>query len=231
MKMIVGLGNPGQKYVGTRHNIGFEVLGRFARKHFASTPRSKFEAEYSEIQVEDTKVILLCPLTYMNLSGQSVGPAASFFRIKPNDILVVCDDFNLEIDRLRFRPSGTSGGQNGLDDIINKLGTKDFPRLRVGIGPVPEKWNPADFVLGKFTEDENQQVDKVVDRCLLALEDWVKQDIGLCMNRYNGVSEASKKNDGNVQGSKPGRKKISRNSKNETLKGGSDLDSSGKPES
>ena len=148
--MIVGLGNPGQKYVGTRHNIGFDVLGQFARKHFASGPRSKFEAEYSEVQIGDTKVILLCPLTYMNLSGQSVSQATSFFRIDSNDLLVVCDDFNLEINRVRFRPSGTSGGQNGLDDIINRLGTRDFARLRIGIGPVPEKWNPADFVLGKF---------------------------------------------------------------------------------
>lgn len=193
MKMIVGLGNPGQKYVGTRHNIGFEVLGRFAKKHFAPDPKLKFQAEFSEIQFGETKVLLLCPLTYMNLSGQSVSQAASFFKVKSTDILVVCDDFNLDVNRIRFRPGGSAGGQNGLDDIIKKLGTKDFARLRVGIGPVPARWNPADFVLGKFTEDELGQLTKVVDRCVLGLEDWVKQDVRYCMNRHNGFPDAQKK--------------------------------------
>lgn len=188
MKMIVGLGNPGQKYVGTRHNVGFEILGQFAKQQNASIPRSKFEAEYSEFNLGDEKVILLCPLTYMNLSGQSVSQAASFFRIDSKEILVVCDDFNLNINRVRFKPSGSAGGQNGLNDIIKRLGTSEFPRLRVGIGPVPPKWNPADFVLGKFTEEERAQMDKVIDHCLLGLKDWLTQGISRCMNRYNSLN-------------------------------------------
>ena len=196
MKMIVGLGNPGQKYVGTRHNIGFEVVGEFARKKIASTPRAKFEGEYSEIQIGDEKVILLCPLTYMNLSGRSVSQAASFFKIDSTNILVVCDDFNLNIERIRFRPSGSAGGQNGLDDIIKKLGTQDFPRLRVGIGPVPQRWNPADYVLGKFSADEIAQLKPVLDRCVRGLEDWVKHGVSRCMNQYNGLPDTGKKQTG-----------------------------------
>lgn len=197
MKMIVGLGNPGQKYVGTRHNIGFEVLGQFARKHFASKPKAKFESEYSELQLGEQKILLLCPLTYMNLSGQGVSQAASFFRIEPTEILVVCDDFNLEINRLRFRPSGSAGGQNGLKDIIQRLGSQDFSRLRVGIGPVPGRWNPADFVLGKFSEEEVQQMRRVIDRCVDGLEDWIREGIGFCMNHYNGSPDAKTKSPNN----------------------------------
>jgi len=191
MKMIVGLGNPGQKYVGTRHNVGFEVLGQIAKKHFAPTPKSKFQSEISEIRIGNEKILLLCPLTFMNLSGQGVSQASSFYQIDPASILVVCDDFNLALDRVRFRPSGTSGGQNGLKDIMKRLGTQDFPRLRVGIGPVPERWDPADFVLGKYSEEELARTKAVVDRCVKASEDWVKHGISYCMNQYN--SDPNKK--------------------------------------
>ncbi len=191
MKMIVGLGNPGQKYVGTRHNVGFEVLGQIAKKHFAPPPKSKFQSEVSEIRIGNEKILLLCPLTFMNLSGQGVSQASSFYQIEPAEILVVCDDFNLGLDRLRFRPAGTSGGQNGLKDIIKRLGTQDFPRLRVGIGPVPERWDPADFVLGKYSEEELARTNAVVDRCVKASEDWVKNGVGYCMNLYN--SDPNKK--------------------------------------
>lgn len=187
----MGLGNPGQKYVGTRHNVGFEVLGQIAKSHCAPSPKSKFQSEISEIRIGNEKMILLCPLTFMNLSGQAVSQAASFYQIEPSDILVVCDDFNLALDRLRFRPSGSAGGQNGLSDIIKRLGTQDFPRLRVGIGPVPERWNPADFVLGKHSEDELARLKPVVDRCVRAAEDWVKNGVSYCMNQYN--SDPNKK--------------------------------------
>lgn len=193
MKMIVGLGNPGQKYVGTRHNIGFEIVGRLAVKNSAPPPRLKFEAEYSEIRIGDQRVVLLCPLTYMNLSGRSVAKASRFFKIAPEDLLVVCDDFNLKLSRVRFRPAGSAGGQNGLDNIIRMLGTDVFPRLRVGIGPVPDGWNPADFVLGKFTTEELERLNPVVDRCVAALTDWVRHGISICMNRYNAANEPKKK--------------------------------------
>lgn len=196
MKMMVGLGNPGQKYVGTRHNIGFDVIGEVAKRHVAPLPRAKFESEYTEIQIGQEKVILLCPLTYMNLSGNGVSQAAGFFKIKPSDIIVVCDDFNLNLERIRFRPAGSAGGQNGLDDIIKKLGTQGFPRLRVGIGPVPEKWNPADFVLGKFSSEEINQLKPVVDRCVRGLEEWVKSGIQHCMTQYNGLPQKEKPDKG-----------------------------------
>ena len=193
MKMIVGLGNPGQQYVGPRHNIGFEVLGRLSQKVCAPPPKAKFQGEFTEIQLRTEKIILLCPLTFMNLSGQCVSQAANFYRIDPVDILVVCDDFNLSLDRLRFRASGSSGGQNGLNDIINRLGTQDFPRLRIGIGPVPERWNPADFVLGKFHREDLDRVDSTVDRCVKAIEEFVEFGIGHCMNQYNRGSESRNK--------------------------------------
>lgn len=193
MKMIVGLGNPGQEYVGTRHNVGFEIMHRIAKKHFAPAPRVKFQSELSEIRLDNEKILLLCPLTFMNRSGQAVVEAAKFFQVEPSDILVVCDDFNLQLDRLRFRPSGSAGGQNGLKDIINRLGTNEFHRLRVGIGPVPGKWDPADFVLGKWSTAELNQMDLMVDRCVAAVEDWIRLGIDPCMNQYNRNPETKNK--------------------------------------
>ena len=134
MKLIVGLGNPGSKYDQTRHNVGFMVVDAFAERYGAKVRRKKFNALFEEISVEATKILLLKPQQYMNRSGHAVATAAGFYKLDPVDILVVTDDMALEVGRIRLRAKGSAGGHNGLKDIIARLGTQDFPRLRVGIG-------------------------------------------------------------------------------------------------
>src|SRR5688572_30356880 len=150
MKLIVGLGNPGDKYKETRHNVGFEVTSRLAARFGASPPRARFQGETVEANIAGQKVLLLTPLTYMNLSGASVLAARDFYKIELQDILIVCDDFNLPLGKLRLRARGSAGGQNGLADILRRLGTEDLPRLRIGIGSPPPGRDPAGYVLGRF---------------------------------------------------------------------------------
>lgn len=185
MKLVVGLGNPGKKYAGTRHNVGFDVLACLAQMHNAGTPRQRFQAEMAEIRINDEKVALLSPLTYMNLSGSSVQPARDFYNLEHEDILVVTDDLNLSVGQLRFRAKGSAGGQKGLADILRRLGTQEVPRLRVGIGPVPERWDAADFVLGKFNKEDQAEIDLIVNKAAKAVTEWVEYDLQHCMNRYN----------------------------------------------
>jgi PTH1 family peptidyl-tRNA hydrolase len=130
-------------------------------------------------------MLLLWPQTYMNLSGASVLEARDFYKLNNEDILIVCDDFNLPLAKLRVRPSGSSGGQKGLDNIILRLGTEDIPRLRIGVGPVPEHFNGADFVLGKFTRQEIPEVQQALVTAAEAVGTWARDDIQLCMNRFN----------------------------------------------
>ena len=189
MKLVVGLGNPGGKYRDTRHNVGFSVLALLAKEAGADKPKQKFEAELCEVQVEGERVLLLCPLTYMNLSGKSVLAARDFFKLDHGSILVVCDDFNLPLGRLRIRADGSAGGQKGLQDILQQLGTQSVPRLRLGIGPTPGGWNPADFVLGKFTKTEQEAVDVAVAQAVDAVRMWIRQGVEPTMNRYNAAPE------------------------------------------
>jgi PTH1 family peptidyl-tRNA hydrolase len=186
MKLIVGLGNPGRKYAGTRHNVGFEVLGELARQHGTSSPREKFQGETVEATVGGERAVLLCPHTYMNKSGECVQPAKDFYKIEDPDLLVVCDDFNLPLARLRFRSQGSSGGQKGLQDIIRRLGTEDFSRLRIGIGTPPPEWDVADYVLSKFTKEEQPELKAAVTRAAEAVAAWMREGIDHCMTKYNG---------------------------------------------
>ena len=186
MKLIVGLGNPGRKYVGTRHNIGWEVLAEFHRRHGTAPPRRRFQGEWAEGLVDSQAVWLLCPHTYMNRSGSSVQPARDFYKLDSQHLIVVCDDLNLPVGRLRFRAKGSAGGQKGLADIIARLGTDEFPRLRIGIGGPPPRWDAADYVLSRFDPDERSVIDAAVQRACEGLADWVRQGIQYCMNRYNG---------------------------------------------
>lgn len=185
-KLIVGLGNPGRKYVGTKHNVGFDVVGRVAKNYQAGVVKNKFKGELVDVRVHDHQVILLCPNTYMNASGSSVKPAAAFYKISCQDVLVICDDFALDLGRLRFRPKGSSGGQKGLGDIIRCLGTDEIPRLRVGIGKPPESWDVADFVLSKFSSKEQTEMEVTVRIAADAVDDWIENGTEYCMNKYNG---------------------------------------------
>jgi PTH1 family peptidyl-tRNA hydrolase len=185
MKMVVGLGNPGPKYDGTRHNVGYDAIRELAKRHQAGLPKGKFQGEICEVTIEGEKTLLVCPLTFMNLSGVCVQPAVSFYKIEQNDLLVICDDFAIALGKLRVRAKGSAGGQKGLSDIIRRLGTEEVPRLRIGIGPVPAQWDPADFVLGKFSQDEKPIVADAIKRTADAVSVWVKHGIEKCMNQFN----------------------------------------------
>ena len=191
MKLVVGLGNPGDRYRGTRHNVGWEVLAELARRHAAGVrPESKFEAETIRCEIappggQPEPVLLVSPLTYMNLSGRSVAAAARFHKLDPADVLVVCDDINLPCGRLRLRGGGSAGGQNGLKDVIEKLGTDQYPRLRVGVGRPPGKMNAADYVLSRFTDDDRIEIDLAVQDAADAVEIWLAKGLQHAMNAAN----------------------------------------------
>lgn len=185
MKMVIGLGNPGAKYARTRHNVGFDVVAELARRFDAGKPQSKFQAEMQEIVVRSQKLLLISPLTFMNLSGESVWQFVRFYQPEPSDIVVVCDDMNLPTGRLRWRPSGSAGGQNGLKNIIEKLGHSEFPRLRMGIDRPPGRMDTTAWVLGKFRDDENTEIEIAVMRAADSIEKWVSEGIEPTMSEFN----------------------------------------------
>lgn len=189
MKLVVGLGNPGSKYQGTRHNVGFEVLAAIAKRQAAGPVSSRFHGETVDIRGPFGTVLLLSPTTFMNRSGQSVRAAVDFYKIPLSDILLICDDLNLPLGRLRFRARGSAGGQKGLADVIRSLGTEEFARLRMGIGQAPPSWDVADFVLSRFSLDEQAEIDLAIQEAAVAVEDWITQGIEFCMNRYNRAKE------------------------------------------
>jgi peptidyl-tRNA hydrolase, PTH1 family len=185
MKLVVGLGNPGRKYEGTRHNVGFLVIAELARKCGRGKPKLAFQGQIGEAILDSEKALLLCPHTLMNLSGGSVLAARDFYKIANEELLIVGDDFNLPLGKLRFRSSGSSGGQKGLEDIIRRLGTDQIPRLRIGIGSPPAGRYAADFVLGKFTKAERGDIEEAIWRAADAILVWAREGLAACMNRYN----------------------------------------------
>lgn len=190
MKLIVGLGNPGRKYEGTRHNVGFEVVDLLARRHGAewdAAPRG-IEALVARWRMADT--VLVKPLTYMNLSGGAVVPLLQFYKIEPVDLLVLVDEVHLDLGRLRIRRSGSAGGHNGLKSLIGSLGSQDFARLRIGVGRGDGRRDLADHVLAKFDAEERTIVAEMVDRSADAVELFIAEGIGPVMNRYNRKEDA-----------------------------------------
>lgn len=185
MKLLVGLGNPGPAYQGTRHNVGFEVLEVIARRCGSPAPRPRFQGEAAQVSIRGHSALLLWPLTWMNLSGSAVLAARDFYKIPDADILVVCDDFQLPLDTIRLRPGGSGGGQNGLANVLTRLGSTTIPRLRLGVGPVPPGWKAVDFVLGRFPKTDHDQVAVMLERAADAAEEWVARGIQAAMNRYN----------------------------------------------
>ena len=185
VKLLVGLGNPGSAYDSTRHNVGFDVLERLARRAGSPGRRARFQGEVAQVSLRGCPVLLVWPLTWMNLSGSCVIAARDFYKIDSSDVLVICDDFNLRSGTIRMRPGGSAGGQNGLADVLRRLGTTDVPRLRIGIGPVPPGWKSADYVLGKLSRDEREALESVLERAADAAEEWVSVGIQSAMNRYN----------------------------------------------
>lgn len=190
MKIIVGLGNPGRKYAGTRHNIGFEVVRVLAERNAGERWRSRFEAETTEIQVRGERLLLVAPQTFMNLSGRSVRSVVDFFKTPLADLLIICDDLNLDCGRLRIRASGSAGGQKGIQNIIDQLGTPEFPRLRIGIGRPDGGVSTVNYVLQTFAKQERPMMDQAVDRAELAVETWVSEGIEVAMTKFNRSAEA-----------------------------------------
>ena len=185
--LLVCLGNPGDKYEGTRHNVGFMVADEVAEGRNAPILRLRFKALTNILTIAGEKVLVMEPITYMNLSGEAVRPAADFYKIPPERVLVVSDDTALAVGRLRIRMKGSAGGHNGLKSIIQHLGTDQFPRLRVGVGEKPHPdYDMADWVLGKFTGDDKKAMDASVKRAADAIECIMAQGIDRAMGKFNG---------------------------------------------
>ncbi|MBA4030498.1 MAG: aminoacyl-tRNA hydrolase [Planctomyces sp.] len=191
MKCVVGLGNPGQKYVGTRHNIGWEVTAELAKRGMAAGSKLRFEAITREVVLGGTPAILLEPQTFMNLSGRSVGQIAKFYKMSPGDFLVVCDDLNLPLGKLRLRAGGSSGGQKGLADILQVLVTQEVPRLRLGVDRPPGSMDAASYVLAQFRKEERIEVDLAVATAADAAVVWMARGIEQAMNQFNASGGAA----------------------------------------
>jgi peptidyl-tRNA hydrolase, PTH1 family len=185
VKVVVGLGNPGPKYEQTRHNIGFLVIRELATRLGAGKARRRFDAQLAEGKLGDEKVLLAAPQTYMNESGRSVRQIVDFYALPLSDVLLVCDDFNLDLARLRMRSGGSAGGQKGLADTIRHLGTEEFPRLRIGIGRAPEQMDAADFVLSRFKKGEIKLIESAVVRAAEGVEIWIRSGLDRAMNQVN----------------------------------------------
>lgn len=185
MKLIVGLGNPGRKYAGTRHNVGFDVLAQIALSQSAPAPRNSFDAEIVEVSLDAERTLLAAPQTYMNLSGRSVRQILDFYKTSRTDLLVVCDDLNLPVGRLRLRRSGSAGGQKGLQSIIDHLGGEDFARLRIGIGRPPDRMDASAYVLQRFAASERDAIQAAVIDAANAAELWATLGPDAAMNRVN----------------------------------------------
>ncbi len=184
--LLVCLGNPGDQYENTRHNVGWMVADEVADRQNAPIQRLKFKALTNILTISGEKVLVMKPVTYMNLSGEAVRPAADFYKVPPEHILVVSDDTALAVGRLRIRKSGSAGGHNGLKNIIQQLGTDQFPRLRVGVGEKPHPdYDLADWVLGRFTGEDKKAIDASVQRAADAVECILKDGLDRAMNKFN----------------------------------------------
>ena len=183
-KLIVGLGNPGRKYAGNRHSVGFQCLDRLAEAWGLPFSRRKHKALLAQGEIAGLKVILAKPQTFMNLSGDAVERLARFYKLPPENILVIYDDLDLPLGRVRLRPEGGSGGHKGMKSIVEHLGTNGFPRLRVGIGR-PTHGDPVDYVLDDFAPDEQIAIEEAYERVVSTVELWLTEGIATAMNRYN----------------------------------------------
>lgn len=183
--LIVGLGNPGQQYARTRHNMGWMVVERLADQHRLSFDRLQFKARVASGMARDRRVVLAKPLTYMNLSGEAVGPLVRFYKIPLERLLVVYDEIDIPFNTLRLRAEGGAGGHRGMRSIIQSLGSQDFARLRVGVGRPPDGREAADHVLAPWTKEEAAQAPALVERAALAVETWLTEGILSAMNRFN----------------------------------------------
>ena len=188
MKLICGLGNPGRAYRNHRHNVGFRVLEELCRRWDATLAQRKFEARLGQLRLGEERVVLLEPQTFMNLSGASVAAAAAFFKVAPQDTLAIHDELDLPLGRIQLKHQGGSGGHNGLNSIIERWGTSDFSRLRVGIGrpPAPSvQEEVVDYVLSDFTAIEREQLPELFEKAAAAAQAWAEKGLAVAMNQFN----------------------------------------------
>lgn len=194
LKMIVGLGNPGPQFANNRHNIGFQCIELFARRHKLELGKMQMQARIGDGWVERRiqgqsqrqKVLLVKPLTYMNASGQPVAQLLRFYKVAPEDLLVIHDDLDLDSGKLRLRANGSSGGQNGIKSMIENLGSPEFARIRVGIGRPPGRMDPAAYVLQDFSKAEEESFGVLREKICDALECWLFEGLPTAMNKFNG---------------------------------------------
>lgn len=194
--LIVGLGNPGREHLNNRHNLGFMAVDRLAKAHKTAFTRRQGKALIASIRIGEKPAVLAKPQTYMNLSGEAVASLIRFYDVPPEQLLVCFDELDLPLGVIRLRAEGGTSGHNGMKSIIEKLGTHNFPRLRLGIGRPPGRMNPADYVLQDLKGFEVEVIDSVLDKAAEAIETFVKHDIVTAMNRFNGGAEREKEADG-----------------------------------
>ncbi|MGL5514302.1 MAG: aminoacyl-tRNA hydrolase [Sporomusa sp.] len=184
MKIVVGLGNPGQEYSYSRHNIGFMAIDKLAEKLAVTTWRERYNAQVAEYRGSQT-MLLVKPQTYMNLSGRSVAPLAAFYKVPPENIIVIYDDLDLPTGQLRLRLKGGSGGHRGIESMLAELGKDDFARIRIGIGRPPAGWEVVNYVLGRFTPEEASVISQAILRTAEAVECILQEGFNKAMNKFN----------------------------------------------
>lgn len=190
MKLIVGLGNPGRAYFDSRHNIGFMVLKALAKEEGIALKKGFFSNSFSgKGKIEGHDVILAEPLTFMNLSGNAVSALLKKHKVSLDNLLVICDDLDLEFGRIKIRPEGASGGHNGLKSIIDSIGRNNFPRLRIGVGRPHKNMDAADYVLSSFSRKEKEELQEVTVNALDCVKSWVTKGIAVSMNNFNRTSK------------------------------------------
>lgn len=184
MKIVVGLGNPGPNYKSTRHNIGFMAVNELAGRFPVEKERSKFDAVIGETKISNEAVLLVKPLTFMNLSGNAVQPLMKWYKIPTENLLIIYDDLDLPVGEVRIRTQGGPGGHKGMTSIIERLGTREIARIRIGIGR-PDHQDTVSWVLGKFSCEEEQLIGPGIQKAVEAVECWANYGINRCMNTYN----------------------------------------------
>lgn len=186
MKLVVGLGNPGRTYEGSRHNMGFDTINLILERNDLSMTDQKFRADYTQWFHPQEKTLLVKPYTFMNLSGEAILPLMTYYGVALDDLLVISDDLDLKVGQMRFRQRGSSGGQRGLQNIIDLLGTNEFKRLKIGIGRPQGGWKVKDHVLAPFSSDDRIFVDQVIEKSAQAIEKWIAgTSFAEIMQEYN----------------------------------------------
>lgn len=189
MYIIIGLGNPSKEYDKTRHNVGWDAIDEIAKDYSIALDFLKHKAICGKGYIEGKKVILAKPTTYMNLSGESVKELQNYYKVDNDNLIIIYDDISLDIGQIRIRTKGSAGGHNGIKSIINHLGSNEFPRIKIGVGEKPAKWDLADYVLSRFNKDEREIIDTTLWSVSKCCKTWIEKGINEAMNQYNRKKE------------------------------------------